>query len=279
MKAAVHTVSLAEAARSSIAARQDLRPTSRRDLRHFINRILRVNGVADLPLRSISTSQCKRILQEAFGSSTSSYVKGRAILHSIFSYGIKQEWCDINPVTRIETPKIREKAIEPLSPAEVEKLKATAKQPEFRDMQFSLSLMLYGGLRPTEVSRLQETDIDWEDMQVIVRPSTSKTGGGRTVPIRGVHGIKKKELIIPPDWMRKWRKLRRAAGFHGKKRWVPDVCRHTFASYHAVYFRNLAELQLEMGHRNTTLLMTRYLAPVLKKDAIAFWKSAGIKTE
>lgn len=276
MKAAVQTVSLEEAAWASVEARQNLRPTSRRDLRHFVRRLLKVPGAATLPLRAMTATQCKKILTEAFGASTSSYVKGRAILHSVFSHGIRQEWCDMNPVTKIEVPKIQEKPIEPLAPAEVEKLKATAGKPEFRDMQFSLSLMLYGGIRPTEVSRLKADDFDWEGMQVIIRPTVSKTGGGRTVPLRGIRGIRKKNRIIPPGWNRKWKALRRAAGYGGRK-WVPDVCRHTFASYHAAFFRNLPELQLEMGHRDASLLMTRYMAPALKKDAAVFWKAAGIR--
>ena len=145
-------------------------------------------------------------------------------------------------------------------------------------MQLSLSLMLYGGIRPTEVSRLQESDFDWENKQVIIRPSVSKTGGGRTVPLRGVRGIRKRDRHIPRNWNRKWHDLRRAAGYRGKS-WVPDVCRHTFASYHAAYYRNLPELQLEMGHRDASLLMTRYMAPALRKDATAFWKGAGVLME
>ena len=278
MKAAAHTVSLEEAAWASVNARQELRPTSRRDLHHFVRRILKVEGAATMPLRAITSAQCKKILAGAFGGSTSSFVKGRAILHSIFTYGMKQEWCDSNPVSRIEVPKVKEKSIVPLAPAEVEKLKETAQRPEFRDMQFSLSLMLYGGIRPTEVSRLREDDFDWDGMQVIIRPSVSKTGGGRTVPLRGIHGIRKKDRIIPQGWNRKWKALRRAAGYRGNK-WVPDVCRHTFASYHAAFFRNLPALQLEMGHRDASLLMTRYMAPALKKDAAAFWKGAGVLME
>ena len=278
MKAAAHTVSLEEAAWASVNARQELRPTSRRDLRHFVRRILKVEGAATMPLRAITSAQCKKILAGAFGGSTSSFVKGRAILHSIFTYGMKQEWCDSNPVTRIDVPKVKEKAIVPLAPAEVEKLKEVAQRPEFRDMQLSLSLMLYGGIRPTEVSRLQESDFDWENKQVIIRPSVSKTGGGRTVPLRGVRGIRKRDRHIPRNWNRKWHDLRRAAGYRGKS-WVPDVCRHTFASYHAAYYRNLPELQLEMGHRDASLLMTRYMAPALRKDATAFWKGAGVLME
>ncbi len=278
MKAAAHTVSLEEAAWASVNVRQELRPTSRRDLRHFVRRILKVEGAARMPLRAITSAQCKKILTEAFEGSTSSFVKGRAILHSIFTYGMKQEWCDLNPVTKIEVPKVKEKPIAPLAPAEVEKLKETARKPEFRDMQFSLSLMLYGGIRPTEVSRLTKDDFDWDGMQVIIRPSVSKTGGGRTVPLRGIHGIRKKDRIIPQGWNRKWKALRRAAGYRGNK-WVPDVCRHTFASYHAAFFRNLPELQLEMGHRDASLLMTRYMVPALKKDATAFWQAAGVRME
>ena len=265
-----HTVSLSVAAWASVEARKDLRPTTRRDLRHFVRRILRVEGAADMPLRSMSTADCKRILAAAFGASPSSYRKGRVILSSVFSYGIRQEWADSNPVTRIEVPAVQEKPIEPLTPEEVEKLQATASRPEFRDMRFSLSLMLYGGIRPTEVSRLQDGDINWEEGHVIIRPRASKTGGGRAVPLRGVRGIRKRERFIPRNWKRKWQALRRAAGFC---HWVPDVCRHTFATYHAAMFRNLPELQLEMGHRDTSLLRSRYMVPANRKDAELFWKA------
>ncbi len=270
VKAAEHTVSLSEAAWASVEARKDLRPTTHRDLRHFVRRILRVEGAADMPLRSMSTADCKRILAAAFGASPSSYRKGRVILSSVFSYGIRQEWADSNPVTRIEVPAVQEKHIEPLAPEEVERLKATAGRPEFQDMRFSLSLMLYGGIRPTEVSRLQDGDINWVVGQVIIRPCASKTGGGRAVPLRGVRGIRKRDRHIPRNWKRRWQALRRAAGF---RHWVPDVCRHTFATYHAAKFRNLPELQLEMGHRDTSLLRSRYMVPASRKDAELFWKA------
>lgn len=262
------TVSLSEAIWASVEARKGLRPTSRRDLRNYARRILRVEGVCDKPLRSFTTADCKRILAAAFGNSPSSYRKGRVILSSVFNYGIRQEWTDSNPVTRIEVPTVLEKPIEPLTPEEVERLKATAGRPEFRDMLFSLSLMLYGGIRPTEVSRLRDEDINWEERQVIIRPLASKTGGGRAVPLRGVGGIRRRDRHIPRNWKRRWQTLRRAAGF---RHWVPDICRHTFATYHAALFRNLPELQLEMGHHDASLLRTRYMIPTSRKNAELFW--------
>lgn len=177
--AAEQTVSLEVAAWESVRAREaSLRPTSRRDLRHFVRRILRVEGAAQLPLRSVSAAQCRRILEEAFGESRSGFVKGRVILHSIFAYGMRREWCDANPVARVEVPAVHEKPIAPLRLEEVERLRRVCEQKRFRPMRFSLHLMLYCGIRPAEVQRLGADDVCWEDGVVIIRPQVSKTGGG-----------------------------------------------------------------------------------------------------
>ena len=137
-------------------------------------------------------------------------------------------------------------------------------------MRLSLHLMLYCGLRPQEVARLDESRIQAEQGRVIVPPSSSKTGGGRAVPLRNRGKLRGVPLRIPGNWENRWRRLRRAAGF-APGRWVPDVCRHTFASYHAAYFRDLGALQLEMGHRSANLLLSRYLNLPQVKQAKAYW--------
>ena len=266
------TVSFQEAAIRSIEARSDRRPTTRRDLRHFVRRMLRVDGAANLPLRKMTTKDCRFILEQAFGDSPSSLRKGRAILHSIFTYGMNQEWVDSNPVKRIACPSVREKSIRPLSLSQTRKLQAATTRQSHRDMKLSLHLMLYCGLRPTEVQRLSPQDIDWEQRQVFIRPDTAKTGGGRFVPLRCFHLLKREDCNIPRNWYLRWRNLRRAAGF--RRNWAPDSCRHTFASYHAAHFRNLGILQLEMGHRDTSLLRSRYISAVSADDARKFWETA-----
>ena len=270
VQAAERTVNFKEAANASLAARQDRRPTTRRDLQHFIGRMLRVEGVAARPLRAISVSECRNILEKAFPNSPSSYRKGRAILSSIFSYGLRHEWCDRNPVQAIETPRIIEKPIEPLTLDEIERLERAAERPEHREMQFSLKLMLYCGIRPTEVTRI-DPQRDIVDDELIIRPQTSKTGGGRVVPLRKVAGFIRKHrntLTIPDRWEQRWRALRRAARF---RTWRADVCRHTFATYHARYFRDMSALQWEMGHSTARLLYSRYLSPIQRETARRFW--------
>lgn len=274
VRAELHTEAFEKVAWASIAARSGRRPSTTRDLRHYVRRMLRVEGVAQMPLRSMKVAQCRHILQQAFGSSISSYRKGRAILHSIFAYGMRQEWCDTNPVARIEAPRVQEHPIVPLNHDEVNRLRRTVSQREFADMRFSLSLLLYSGVRPAEVGRITPQDVCWEEQQVIIRPQSSKTGGGRVVPLRAVPGLREQDCRIPRNWQQRWLALRRAAGFD---HWVPDACRHTFASYHAAHFRNLPELQLEMGHRDSSLLRSRYLSPALRKTAAAFWKNAKLK--
>lgn len=263
------TVTFEQAAWESVAARNDRRPTTRRDLRYVIRRMLKVPGVASLALRSMGARECRELLQRSFGSSPGSYRKARAILHSIFSYGFRHEWCDANPVDRLGVPRLRETPIVPLSLTEIERLKATARQPEHEPMRLSLHLMLYCGVRPTEVMRLQPDDICWEKRQLIIRPQTSKTGGGRSIPLRPVSseaGLVGKRHI-PHNWLARWKALRLAAGF---THWAPDTLRHTFASYHAAWFRNLPALQLEMGHRDSSLLQMRYIG-LLPDDAAGFW--------
>ncbi|MBQ8517558.1 MAG: hypothetical protein IJ498_08275 [Akkermansia sp.] len=269
VRAEEYSVSFSEAAWASVEARSGLRPTTLRDLRHFVRRMLRVGGVPERSLRAMGTQECRNLLENAFGNSSHSFNKGRAILHSIFAYGLRREWCRDNPVSRIESRRIQEKEIVPLSLQEVRRLEQTVQLPEHQDMRFSLHLLLYNGVRPQEVARLSEHHILVEQKRVIIPPCGSKTGGGRVVPLRKRKQLRGVPLCIPRNWQQRWRLLRRAAGFLF---WQPDVCRHTFASYHAAYFRNLGELQLEMGHRSIDLLRSRYLNLPRVAHARKYWE-------
>lgn len=269
-----HTVSLKTAAWACVDAKAGyLRPVSLRDMRNYVRRLLRVEGAEKLMLRKMNADDCRYLLQCAFAHNNFGFVKARSILHGIFAFGIRHEWCDDNPVSRIEIPHIREQTIEPLSIEEVRRLRRAAANT---DMELSLNLMLYGGIRPAEVARLTPEDFFWQENVVIIRPLASKTGGGRVVPLRACSSLPPHLRIIPQNWCRKWHRLRMAAGF---RHWAPDACRHTFASYHAAYFRNLPELQLEMGHSQLNLLRTRYMRPAFSQAAKQFWAMANERTK
>ncbi len=280
------TVSFAYAAQESLARREFVgrRALTLRDLRNFIKRLLRVPGLAERPLRAIGVEECRRVLDEAFTPSIHSYRKGRAIMHSVFAYGLRQGWCASNPVAAIEVPSVAEQEIEPLSIKECRKLVNVAQSEPYRDCLPALGLMMFAGVRPGEVARLRWADVHCEDGMLSIAARHSKTGGARRVelcpPLRRMllrlrpSAADEHTLLCPPRWHFRWQRLRQEAGLSTPShRWVPDVLRHTFASYHVLTHRNLPELQLQLGHRDSRLLLTRYLnLPLLRRaDTVTFW--------
>ncbi len=288
VRAQEKTVSFAHAAEESLARRTAAgrRPTTLRDLRHYIRRLLRVPGLAERPLRAINSEECQAALNTAFGGSAHSFRKGRAILHSIFAFGKRQQWCAENPVVVVDLPPVEENEIVPLSITECRRLLAVAQTPRFRDCLPALCLMLLAGVRPGEVARLRWADINCREGVLAISAQHSKTGGARRVELcaslsrlllrhRPGGAQDSCQRLCPPQWLKRWQALRQAAGFASA--WVPDVLRHTFASYHALTHRNLPALQLQLGHRDARLLQTRYLnLPRLRRaDSALFWKLAG----
>ncbi len=288
VKAQEKTVTFAQAATESLErrSRAGRRPTTLRDLRHFIRRLLRAPGLATKPLRSLQMDECQKALEQTFARSAHSFRKGRAIMHSIFAYGMRQGWCSSNPVTAIEAPRVEEKEIEPLSVATCQRLIESARAPRFRACLPALGLMLFAGVRPGEVSRLRWSDIHCEEGILSIAARHSKTGGARRVELcpsllrmlRAQRPTAPQEChqhLCPPRWKQCWQGLRRQAGFsHRAMRWIPDVLRHTFASYHALTYHNLPALQLQLGHRDARLLLTRYLniTSLRRQDLPLFWK-------
>lgn len=247
-----------------LKSKQHLRPDSVRDIRCIGNRLLRTNPeLGKRNFSELSVAECEEWLNAAFHTNPQ-FNKARAMLHGLFEFAIRREWCDKNPIKRIERKKVVEKEIKPLKLSETKQLIKTA-QRESPVYAVVAALLVYTGIRPREVRRLTWRDIDTEEKTITVRSQCSKTGGVRQVEIPPVlnrllitHSRElKEEKICPTDWQRRWRKIRDNSGFRG--RWVQDVLRHTYASFHAKNYADLPRLQLNMGHRDLSLLHSRYV--------------------
>ena len=256
-------MSISEGIALYLKSKQHLRPDSVRDIRCIGNRLLRTNPeLSGRNFSELSVSECEEWLNAAFHTD-SQFNKARTMLHGLFEFALRREWCDKNPIKRIERKKVVEKEIQPLKLAETKRLIKTA-QRESPVYAVVAALLVYAGIRPREVRRLTWRDIDTEEKTITVRSQCSKTGGVRQVEIPPVlnrllitHKSQNSSHICPTDWQRRWRKIRDNSGFRG--RWVQDVLRHTYASYHAKCFRDLPRLQLNMGHRDINLLRSRYV--------------------
>ena len=260
-----------------------LRPDSLRDIKYLGSRLIKSNPTfASRNFSELNVADCESWLGEAFAT-PSQYNKGRAMLFGLFEFALRRQWCESNPIKLIERKKVVEKEIKPLSIEQTERLMSTAQARKNRDCVAAVALLLYAGIRPREVRRLRWRDIDLAENCVTIRSLCSKTGGVRHVeicrPLKTILSRSRPEVceraVCPPNWPRRWKLIRDSSGFRGV--WVQDVLRHTYASYHAKLFRDLPRLQVNMGHRDISLLNSRYvnMSEIAKADAEKFFLNSN----
>lgn len=278
LKQLERTVSFATAVEAAIEARRDRRTRTVYDFRYFTRRfMLRCKGLSRRRVRSITPKECAEYIEMAFDTPRQRQ-KARLILSGVFGTAVKRGWCDSNPVARVEAPRVIENPVPILNPKEIEQITTTAQEYQDGRCAAAVGMMLYAGIRPHEVARLTWEQVDLQEQAIYILPRHSKTGGARRVTIHRpllkilrLHVGKDAQKICPANWLVHWRKLRCAAGWSKEKRWPQDALRHTFASYYLSFFRSFSELQLEIGHRDSTLLRTRYVDQRGVNDPARFW--------
>ena len=243
----------------------DLRPDSLKDIRYLGKRLIKSNPeLSEYNFFEFSVSECEKWLSQTF-STPSQFNKARTMLHGMFEFALRREWCDKNPVKLIERRRIIEKEISPLTFSQIKNLIKTAKMPKHKECLPAIGLLMFAGVRPREVHRLTWKDIDLEENSITIHSLCSKTGGVRQVEICSslkrllapFANSQKNERVCPKNWQKRWRDIRNDSGF--KNVWVQDILRHTYASYHAKRFKDLPRLQLNMGHYDLSLLRSRYV--------------------
>ena len=281
LKQRERTVTFEKAVEAALEVRKERRTRTVYDFRYFTRRFMkRCKGLAKRRVRSISPQECAGYIEQAFETPRQRQ-KARLILSGVFGTAVKRGWCDANPVARVEAPRVVEQQVPILTPQEIEQITTTAETYRGGSCAAAVGMMLYAGIRPHEVARLSWAQVDLRERAVYILPRHSKTGGARRVTIHKpllrilrAHQRGGGEMICPANWLHHWRELRRAAGWDSPAhRWPQDALRHTFASYHLSHFRSYAELQLEIGHRDATLLRTRYVDQRPVVNAGAFWEA------
>ncbi len=247
-----------------IKSKSHLRKDSFRDIKYISHRLIKIKPeFANRNFSEFSVPDCKLWLSSSF-STPSQFNKARTMLHGFFEFAIKNEWCDRNPIRLIERKKVIEKEIKPLTIKQTKRILENSEDSKYKNCAAGAAILTLAGIRPREVRRLKWRDIDLAENSITVRSQCSKTGGVRQVEIcPALKRILKKNkskpdnLICSPNWNKSWKSLRDDSGFKG--RWIQDILRHTYASYHAKHFHDLPRLQLNMGHRDQSLLRSRYI--------------------
>ncbi len=272
------TVPFKKAAEDALACRTHLRPATLTMFRQVLRRMFRKSDLKNKSVRTITPAYCNRILASCFETPRQKR-KGRSVLSVILAHSLKRGWCDRNEIEKVDVPYVREQTIHVLSVEHNITLLEVAKAMFHGEALCPVAIMMFAGIRPTELERLSWQHVNLQEKLISVPPTHSKTGGARHVSIlpalesilikHATYSPDKK--IIPPSWRKKWRKLHHEFYKRTGVKWQPDVLRHGFASYYAAHFKDFARLQMEMGHSSAALLRTRYLAGVSSKNAAAFW--------
>lgn len=256
-----------------------LRAESLRDIKYISNRLIKSKpDFACCNFSEFTTSDCEAWLSENF-LSPSQFNKARTMLHGLFEFALRREWCDRNPIKLIERKKVIENEIKPLTLTQTKRLLKISQTDKFKKCVASVAILTFAGIRPKEIRRLKWNDIDLAENSITVRSQCSKTGGVRQVEICSSLKHLLKDItvpdgnssICPPNWQHLWKNLRDSSGF--KNSWTQDVLRHTYASFHAKRYQDLPRLQVNMGHRDQSLLRSRYvnMTGISKTDAKAFF--------
>jgi integrase len=199
-------------------------------------------------------------------------------LRAVFNFGVKREWLESNPVSKLDFEKIKNGEIVTLSPPEAEALMNAAEADN--DLLPYHALGLFAGIRPLELERLEWRHVDLDEGHIEIASAVSKTGRRRIIDIEPnlqawlshyvARGGNTQGRVTPTTNLRKnLRDIRKTAGL---TEWTQDVMRHSYASYWLAQHGDINRLTLQMGHESADMLWKHYHKASKRKDAALYWK-------
>lgn len=258
---------------------------------YYSKDIQRVGGrlgslIQNILVCDIDASDLERYMDKAFPTPVQ-FNKAYRTLSPAFVYACKAGYCRENPLARIDKRKVLNGRPNCLTYAQSwEVLKACrdyrnakdmpeAYRLDCRDCLPAIALMLFAGIRPAEITRLEWEDVHLDEGEVRVGEEVAKTRQTRFVRMNDnliawlalVSLEKRKGHITPTNWGKKIKAIRYSAGISEKR----DVLRHTFASYHLAMNNDVNATRSAMGHSSNDILFRHYRHLVKRADAVRFW--------
>ena len=187
---------------------------------------------------------------------------------TLFSFAIEHKHCADNPVSKATKAKEQSREVEVLSVDQAKKLLSKSS----RDMSPYWAIGLFAGLRPSEIRKLDWSDVDLDDALITVR--ASKTGRKRFVKIQPnliqwLEPDRRDEgkVVAPVNFRRSYPADRAAAGLSD---WPVNAMRHSFGSYHVAQFNDIPALAVQMGN-SPEIIERHYRKAVRPKEAHRYW--------
>ena len=251
-----------------------------------------VETFGDRPLSSISAQEIMQHLSETTGG-PDSWNLGVRLVRSFWRWAARppRQWCNTDVVEYLETKRTESGEIGVLNAKQVRALFAAAEK-HFPEAVPALAISIFTGMRQAELTRLKPEDISTEG--VTVPASSAKTKRRRFINMpNGLAAWLKAypigESVIPLNWNRKQKAIRRLAGWRvwsdlvpyvdpklgnaapeSLPPWPKNAIRHTNASILLATGATLETLGFEFGHTGGSEMLRRHYAGVMpRKEAVA----------
>ena len=207
-----------------------------------------------------------------------------------------RQWCKADELAPIVRKEIAAGLIVTLNWKESARLLATAEK-HFPDTVIPFAVALFTGMRQAEIDRLQPCDITKEGINVPAindRKNNRRRFIGMPAPLAAwlkVYPLG--ETVIPSNWERKEKAVRRLAGWQvwsdlvptlGLKppleatapesapEWPQNALRHTAASMAVALGKPIEALLFELGHTESLkTLRHHYIGKMPKTEAVKIW--------
>jgi integrase len=253
------------------------RPTTVADYRYLFNRFNRSYG------ERMAHDIHQQDVEQWLDGNTKSLATRRIyikFLSTLFAYALKRGYMAVNPLDGLERPQVLLKAPAIFTVDQtISLLRSVIEQSELELLTY-VSIGLFAGLRPTEMIRLDWSNVRLDQRVVLVNADASKTSQKRFVDVSDnllawLAPIAKESGPLAPRGLR----FRLRDAWRGTEnyergsidKWPQDGMRHSFASYHLAHHKNAPLTSLQMGHMSPQMLFNHYRNLVLATDAERYW--------
>lgn len=208
---------------------------------------------------------------------------------------LPRNWCDPKTIEVLEKREIAKSSIGILSAKEAQTLMQTAEE-HYPECVPAFAISLFTGMRNSELERLEPGDIT--DEGITLKIESTKTRKRRFISMPPVlaawlHAYPIAETVLPANWFRKEKGVRRKAGwnvwcdlFDPPKApedfpdWPDNALRHTHASVMVALGKPLESLTFEFGHSGgAAVLKSHYVGAITKAEAEKIWTLGPNGTE
>lgn len=267
---------------------KELRPATVKNIeRFYAGAMAAFEGVHSVDL---DTVKAKTLLRRIF-KANSTFDAAVSYIRPAFALAVEAGWMPSNPLEKVQKEHRRKRINDCLRTTdEVQKVLAACldwrkdeKAPDYckvdcRSALVPFAILLFAGVRPAgEMLLLSWEDIRLDHNLIRVPDETSKTETLRFVEIspnlkawiETVPPNKRKGRIIPADWQKKYKAVRRMSGLNKRS---ADVTRKTFASMFLASGRSMDDLRQQLGHTTEDTAKEYYLAAVEVHEARRFWQ-------